>query len=91
MGWVPERKCFFCGLLGVTLVLVSVAGILAQQATIELPEDLFQSGGKRNWNAPVGGINWKIKTRGGLQFWTDVRHASGWRVQHNGTTKLSID
>lgn len=28
-------------------------------------------------------INLKLKTLGGQQFWTDLRHASGWRIQRN--------
>jgi pimeloyl-ACP methyl ester carboxylesterase len=32
--------------------------------------------------------NWNIKTKtfGGLQFWTDLHYAGGWRIQRNATT-----
>lgn len=34
----------------------------------------------------IGYYNWKLKTMGGQQFWTDVRHVDGWRVQSNSET-----
>ena len=36
---------------------------------------------------PIAFTNWKARTLGGQQFWTDVRHAGGWRIQHNAMTK----
>ncbi len=31
-------------------------------------------------------LNWELPTMGGTQFWTDLRHRSGWRIQrHYGT------
>ncbi|MGB1930546.1 MAG: esterase/lipase family protein [Mariniblastus sp.] len=30
--------------------------------------------------------NWELKTLGGMQFWTDVKHLSGWRIQQNSET-----
>lgn len=30
--------------------------------------------------------NWQLRTLGGMQFWTDVRHFSGWRIQQNSET-----
>ncbi|MFK7768272.1 MAG: esterase/lipase family protein [Mariniblastus sp.] len=36
---------------------------------------------------PIGFKNWKTRTLGGQQFWTDVRFTGGWRVQHNTMTK----
>ena len=35
---------------------------------------------------PTGYWNWSIKTLGGRQFWTDVRHLDGWRIQRNHVT-----
>ena len=35
---------------------------------------------------PVGYMNWKTVTFGGKQFWTDVRHADGWKIQVNSET-----
>ena len=37
-------------------------------------------------DTPVGYLNWKTKTLGGKQFWTDVRFADGWRIQANSET-----
>lgn len=37
--------------------------------------------------SPIGYVNWKLKTMGGQQFWTDVRYAGGWRVQRNSETE----
>ena len=31
-------------------------------------------------------LNWELKTLGGKQFWTDMRVAGSWRVQHNSET-----
>ena len=39
--------------------------------------DQSQTGGK--WN-------WKSRTLGGLQFWSDIRSVDGWRVQRNSQT-----
>ncbi|MDA7929143.1 alpha/beta hydrolase [Mariniblastus sp.] len=30
--------------------------------------------------------NWQLKTLGGMQFWTDVKHSNGWRIQQNSET-----
>ncbi len=35
----------------------------------------------------VGYLNWKTKTFGGQQFWTDLRHVGGWRIQVNSETE----
>ncbi len=35
---------------------------------------------------PKGNWNLKTKTLGGQQFWTDMRHVSGWRIQQNAVT-----
>jgi len=35
---------------------------------------------------PIGYLNWQMPTLGGQQFWTDVRYASGWRIQQNSQT-----
>ena len=35
---------------------------------------------------PIGYPNWKTKTLGGKQFWTDVRYVGGWRIQQNSET-----
>lgn len=35
---------------------------------------------------PVGYWNWTMKTMGGRQFWTDVSHLDGWRIQFNHMT-----
>jgi pimeloyl-ACP methyl ester carboxylesterase len=35
---------------------------------------------------PDGNWNWKVKTLGGLQFWSDVRYVGGWRVQRHAQT-----
>ena len=35
---------------------------------------------------PAGYWNWKTKTFGGMQFWSDVRHVDGWRIQRNSQT-----
>lgn len=35
---------------------------------------------------PHGYWNWSTPTMGGRQFWTDVRHLDGWRIQHNHVT-----
>ncbi len=35
---------------------------------------------------PVAYPNWRTKTLGGKQFWTDVRYVGGWRVQVNSQT-----
>lgn len=35
---------------------------------------------------PVGYWNLTTKTMGGRQFWTDVRHLDGWRIQFNHMT-----
>ena len=40
----------------------------------------------RHGDEPKGQWNLKTKTLGGQQFWTDVRHVSGWRVQQNAVT-----
>lgn len=31
-------------------------------------------------------INWDLPTMGGTQFWTDLAHRSGWRIQRNSLT-----
>jgi len=31
-------------------------------------------------------LNWKLTTMGGTQFWTDLRHRSGWRIQRHYAT-----
>ncbi len=31
-------------------------------------------------------INWELPTMGGTQFWTDLAHRSGWRIQRNSLT-----
>ncbi len=31
-------------------------------------------------------MNWKLPTLGGKQFWTDLRHRSGWRIQQHCST-----
>ena len=36
---------------------------------------------------PQGFPNWKLKTLGGAQFWTDVQYAGNWRIQQNSETK----
>lgn len=37
---------------------------------------------------PTAPINFKFKTLGGKQFWTDVHHAGGWRIQKNVVSGL---
>lgn len=37
-------------------------------------------------NTQPGNWNWKTKTLGGLQFWSDVRYVGGWRVQRHSPT-----
>ena len=59
---------------------VSIA--LIQESASQAPFDSkmtekSQSGG--NWN-------WKSRTLGGLQFWSDIRSVGGWRVQRNSQT-----
>jgi pimeloyl-ACP methyl ester carboxylesterase len=34
----------------------------------------------------IGYWNWNTKTMGGRQFWTDMAHLDGWRIQHNHVT-----
>ena len=34
----------------------------------------------------VAPINWQMKTLGGLQYWNDVCHRRGWRIQENAVT-----
>lgn len=36
------------------------------------------------WTLPT--VNWKLKTLGGRQFWGDVVHFRGWRIQRNVVT-----
>ncbi len=35
---------------------------------------------------PKAPLNWQLKTLGGMQFWTDVKNFSGWRIQQNSET-----
>lgn len=46
----------------------------------------IQNGLETQREEPVGQLNWATKTLGGQQFWTDVRHVGGWRVQENSET-----
>ena len=45
-----------------------------------------QSGKSEREDEGAMPLNWKFKTMGGRQFWTDVVHISGWRVQRNAMT-----
>lgn len=37
-------------------------------------------------SAPNGYFNLRAKTLGGKQYWTDIRHSVGWRIQENAVT-----
>ena len=72
MGRIPVRNCLW--MTAGLLFLVLVDPIVAQQDEPSEPGN--------------DAVPWNLKTKtlGGAQFWTDVIHRSGWRVQENAVT-----
>lgn len=70
------------------LLTILCAGLLAGAAgrsgwcaqSSETPDHLFSG----DEGMP---LNWDLPTLGGMQFWTDLRHRSGWRIQQHCTTR----
>jgi pimeloyl-ACP methyl ester carboxylesterase len=64
-------------------ICLVAAGILL----MTFPES--QSSAQENDSAEIstGQFNWKMKTMGGSQFWTDHRVVGNWRVQQNSETQ----
>ncbi len=52
-----------------------LAALLSLQSCVTTRAD-----GSHQASAPA---NWKLPTMGGTQFWTDVHHHSGWRIQRH--------
>jgi pimeloyl-ACP methyl ester carboxylesterase len=65
------------------LLATALQSASAQQATFSEVQPEMQ---RQPTDEPVGYPNWKTPTLGGQQFWTDVRHAGGWRIQGNSET-----
>ena len=70
-------------LLALGSLLAESATLLGQTSKEESPIANPQPSDDGN---PVAYPNWKIKTLGGKQFWTDVRYVGGWRIQANSET-----
>ena len=70
--WITTLICF----LSNGSLARSQDNMVSESSNSDNPED----------PKPEGHWNWKTKTLGGMQFWSDVRHACGWRVQRNSQT-----
>lgn len=78
MGSIPLNSIFSkrIGFLVVFILLLQgTSGLLSGQSD--------QSKGQDEGAMP---FNWKLKTMGGRQFWTDVVYLSKWRIQRNAVT-----
>lgn len=78
MGSVPLSHVSWyrpLALLGLVLLFSCPVGIVRGQSSKSERED-----------EGAMPLNWKLKTMGGRQFWTDDVHVSGWRVQRNAMT-----
>ena len=66
-----------------TLILLEMSGF----SSLTLAQT---SNSKTDDNAPttlpLAPNNWQLKTLGGMQFWTDLKNLSGWRIQQNSET-----
>jgi hypothetical protein len=74
-------KYLIYGILILTLMVVSSLKAVAMQDSSSNP-----STDSKTEEKPVGHLNWKTRTFGGQQFWTDLRYAGGWRIQVNSET-----
>lgn len=64
-----------------TLVSLSLSLLVGGEETV---------GGSRKTNSSESldePVNWELPTLGGIQFWTDLRFRSGWRIQQHCWTK----
>ena len=72
------NKSFLFGLI----VWTAIVGLCTSFAHAQIPfpkiDDLTI--------VPTAPLNFKLKTLGGKQFWTDIHHTGGWRVQENAVT-----
>ena len=68
-----DWKIFLLLLVGASLVAVTSQPALGQSGTPANPK-------------PEGYLNLPVKTGGGMQFWTDLKNVSGWRIQQNSET-----
>ena len=62
--------------IGLTLLFVSLAFVGGASAQ-------GQAGTESSDDKPKGYLNLAVRTGGGMQFWTDLRNVSGWRIQQN--------
>jgi hypothetical protein len=46
----------------------------------------IQEGNQEMSERPSGYLNWKTRTMGGMQFWSDVHFAGGFKIQRNSNT-----
>ena len=76
METIPVSVSAWCRWLIVFVLLMSgMVGIAMGQN--KAPQEQDES---------VMPFNWQTKTMGGRQFWTDVVHISGWRIQRHAMT-----
>lgn len=45
-----------------------------------------QTGNQKMSEQPNGNLNWKTRTMGGMQFWSDVHFTGGFKIQRNSKT-----
>jgi pimeloyl-ACP methyl ester carboxylesterase len=78
---IPAILKTFTGLL---VVCLAVSFCKAQVTEIQGSLDEWQEEMTDSDSLPT---NWKLPTMGGTQFWSDLRHSGGWRIQQHCTTK----
>jgi pimeloyl-ACP methyl ester carboxylesterase len=84
---MPNTARWFVLILGL-LVAMQPSGLLPAQGTSSQSGE-STSNRESTSNEESSGMwlfNLKTKTLGGQQFWTDLRHATGWRIQRNEVT-----
>ena len=56
---------------------------ISRRVTRQIADDFHRFVPANDQAAP---LNWRMRTLGGRQYWNDLRHLSGWRIQRNAVT-----
>lgn len=77
----PGSACVFVLILWLTIAMNPSEPVNAQEEPKQADSAATNQQSSGSWI-----FNLNSKTWGGQQFWTDLRHATGWRIQRNEVT-----